>query len=135
MPDTPFTPKHIAPCGINCGVCYVHLRQKEACPGCWSDGIKPKHCISCSIKRCEHLADTESELCYECGLFPCRRIRQLDFRYRKNYKISLIANLQQIKQTGMFAFLKKENLKWLCTHCGNITSVHKNNCLHCGEEL
>ena len=28
----------IAPCGINCGFCMAHLRDKNKCPGCNSDG-------------------------------------------------------------------------------------------------
>ena len=24
----------IAPCGMNCGICYGYLREKNKCPGC-----------------------------------------------------------------------------------------------------
>lgn len=87
--------------------------------------------MKCLIKNCEYLSPTKSGLCYECEIFPCKRLKQFDYRYRKNYKFSLIANLKEVHVTGIAAFLENERVKWLCRSCGSITSVHKDNCLKC----
>jgi hypothetical protein len=39
--------------------------------------------------------------------------------------MSMIENLENIKQNGMKEFLKNEEARWACIECGNIVSVHK----------
>lgn len=134
--DQLFTCDLIAPCGMNCGVCIAYLRKKAPCAGCNNrSGNKPAHCIKCVIKNCEHLAKTESKLCIECEIFPCRRMKQLDYRYRKNYKESLIGNLKFINENGMGLFLETEQVKWTCRKCNKITSIHRESCIHCNEKI
>jgi hypothetical protein len=86
----------IAPCGMNCGTCIAYLRDKKPCPGCWGTDGKPKHCTTCIIKNCEYLASTDSRFCFECEKYPCTRLKSLDKRYRTNYQVSLIENLNRI---------------------------------------
>lgn len=125
-------PEMVAPCGINCSVCIAHMKSKNYCPGCHSlSGITRKSCLNCVIKNCEHLKETSSGFCYDCAQFPCRRLKQLDKRYRNNYKTSLIENLQIIQQQGLPVFLKSENKKWTCSNCGQTVSIHHNTCLNC----
>jgi hypothetical protein len=122
----------LAPCGINCGVCLGFLRDKNTCSGCWGpDNEKRPHCVVCSIKNCKHLALTESKFCYDCTEFPCRRIKQLDKRYKLKYKMSSIENLKDIKNFGIDAFMQKEKEKWKCTNCGGTICVHRGYCLEC----
>lgn len=130
-----FTEEDLAPCGINCGTCSVRLRKKNPCGGCRSAGFKPKHCSNCSIKNCEYLSVTGLQLCYKCKIFPCRRLKQFDYRYRKNYKFSLIFNLKEMQRLGINAFLDNEAVKWKCPVCGNAMSVHKDKCLVCEDKL
>ncbi len=129
-----FNREHIAPCGINCGVCIAYLRKKNPCCGCNENSLsKPKHCISCRIKNCDHLLKTKSGFCFECSKFPCLRIRQLDARYVKNYQTSLIHNLQEIQKNGVTVFLILENKSWICLFCGQVLSVHSDVCLACNK--
>ena len=88
----------IAPCGMNCGICIGHLRDKKPCGACFKidDVNKPKHCRSCSIANCEFLEKTKSGYCYECEKYPCRRLKNLDKRYRLKYGMSMIGNLNFI---------------------------------------
>jgi hypothetical protein len=126
-------PGMIAPCGMNCGLCIGHLREKRPCGGCFKidDENKPKVCRSCKIVNCEHLAETDSGFCYDCKKYPCTRLKDLDKRYRTNYGMSMIENLSYIKQNGLDEFLKKEAQKWKCTVCGFGLSVHRDYCLNC----
>jgi hypothetical protein len=122
----------IAACGMNCAICMAYLRQKNKCMGCnGPDMNKPKHCIVCSIKNCEELANSETKLCYTCKKYPCRRLKQLDKRYREKYAMSMIENLNNIRLEGMNAFLITENTRWRCPQCGENICVHNKKCYTC----
>ncbi|MGE5416074.1 MAG: DUF3795 domain-containing protein [Acidobacteriota bacterium] len=129
------TENMIAPCGVNCGVCYAHMRPKKTCPGCLStnENAKVNHCIRCKIKLCEGRENT-SVYCYDCVKFPCTRLKNLDKRYRTKYHTGLIANLEFVKHKGIKAFIKEEKKKWKCPHCGQKLCVHRDVCPNCGGE-
>ncbi len=44
----------------------------------------------------------------------------------------MIENLEQIERVGIRQFVRNENMRWTCTACGSIVSVHRPNCLECG---
>ena len=126
----------IAPCGINCGTCYAFLRDRNKCPGCRVySPLKPKTRHSCLIKTCALLAETGSQFCYDCGKLPCKRLNQLDKRYRLKYHTSLVQNLLTIKEVGMDKFLECEVYKWTCPGCGSALSIHIEQCMNCGFEI
>lgn len=130
--DETLNPQSIAPCGINCEICLAYLREKNKCEGCLGSGDrKPKYCLVCSIKNCDNLAITNSKFCYDCSKFPCSRIKQLDKRYRTKYKMSVIDNLQLIKDYGLVNFIQLEKVKWECKTCGGTICVHRGYCLDC----
>jgi len=123
----------IAPCGMNCGLCIGHLREKKPCGGCFrkDDENKPDVCRSCSVVNCEYLAKTESGFCFDCPKYPCRRLKDLDKRYSAKYGMSMYENLLFIKEKGLEKFLESEQEKWKCENCGAGLSVHRVNCLNC----
>jgi hypothetical protein len=122
----------IAPCGINCGFCKVHLRAKNKCVGCRTeDGFKPKHCIQCSINNCEYLSHTASGFCFDCEKYPCTRIKYIDKRYRTKYNLSLIENLDNIKKSGLNQFFISEKKRWKCSNCGGSICIHTRFCIDC----
>ena len=124
----------IAPCGMNCGICLAFLRDKNRCSGCREvSNHKPAHCKKCVIIHCESLAKTDSNFCYDCEKYPCRRLKQLDERYRRKYNMSMIENLEEIKNIGLEQFAERENKRWTCPNCGAIRCVHRDFCLNCKE--
>jgi hypothetical protein len=125
----------IAPCGINCGICVAFLRDKNKCYGCWGDDArKAKHCSVCKIKNCEHFSATDSRFCFDCPMYPCKRMKQLDQRYRIKYNMSNLENLQSVKELGEEAFIQLELIKWKCKECGGTICVHKGYCLDCEKK-
>ena len=94
---------------------------------------KPGYCRKCIIKNCELLAKTDSNFCYECSKYPCTRLKQLDKRYRTNYNMSMIENLDNIQKLGLDEFLILEQKRWTCTKCGGTICVHRGYCLNCGK--
>ena len=42
----------IAPCGMNCRLCYAFIRDKKPCPGCLEDDVhKSNACVTCRIRN------------------------------------------------------------------------------------
>lgn len=131
-------PEHIseiflAPCGVNCFVCYVHLKKKKSCNGCYGNDLnKPERCKNCKIKKC--VISKSIKYCFECGDFPCIIIKNLDKSYRKRYSVELLENVDLIKNIGIDYFMKKEIVKWLCIDCGGVITQHGNYCSECTEK-
>lgn len=125
----------IAPCGMNCGVCLAYLRDKRTCPGCRGDDAnKPASCVRCIIKNCETVKASPSGFCCECPKLPCKRLKDLDKRYRTKYGMSMLENLEFIREHGLSAFVNKENERWRCRTCGGVICVHRHFCSTCGEK-
>jgi hypothetical protein len=130
----------IAPCGMNCGVCISYLAMKNDintrgfkrtyCPGCRPRG---KHCTFMK-DQCDLVGKGLVQFCYECDKFPCKRLKNLDKRYRTKYHLSMIENLEYIKENGMEQFLEKEEAKWRCGECGGMICCHNGLCLECNVE-
>jgi hypothetical protein len=85
----------------------------------------------CSIRNCPTILNNSSHFCYECEKMPCKRLKQLDLRYRTRYGMSMIANLIGIKDHGMDAFLANQAKKYTCAKCGGLLCVHRSRCLTC----
>ena len=125
----------IAPCGMNCGTCLAYLREKNRCMGCTTlDKAKPATRLACKIKICEVRESLPSKFCYDCPSFPCKRLKQLDKRYRLKYNVSFIGNLLTIKEVGMDNFLTIESARRKCPSCGAVICVHRPQCLSCGYD-
>lgn len=122
----------IAPCGINCSLCYAYLREKNHCPGCrFDDAAKSKARITCAIKTCKELLSGKHQFCDTCETYPCYLIRRLDKRYKLKYGLSNIMNLKAIREKGIKVFLSEEKIKWTCSNCGAILCMHKKECMSC----
>ena len=129
--------KLIAPCGMNCRLCIAYQAMKNDLK---KQGFHRKYCLGCLPRgeNCNHMKDRCDLLgkglvrfCYECEDFPCSRLKNLDKRYRTKYHMSMIENLEFIKEHGMERFLEKEEAKWRCPECGDVISCHNGLCLHC----
>ena len=121
----------IAPCGMNCGICIGHLRDKNKCPGCrLMSETKSNYIKKCTIRNCPK----EVKFCSDkCDTYPCKRLNDLDKRYRTKYGMSMIENLENIKKNGIRKFVKNEKMRWRCK-CGNVICVHRDACIFCGRK-
>jgi hypothetical protein len=127
----------VAPCGMNCNVCAAYLASKHDVK---AQGIRMMYCIGCRPrdkpcaflkKGCGLLRGGEIEYCFECEDFPCKRLSAIDERYRTNFRMSEIDNLEYIRKNGIEEFLKAEEYKWRCQGCGGVTSCHNGICFEC----
>lgn len=124
----------IAPCGMNCSICMAFLRKKNKCNGCRAINTwNPKTRVECKIKNCEILNSQGMDYCHQCIRYPCTLIKHIDKRYKTRYNMSMIENLNAIKDNGIDEFKKGENEKWKCKGCGGVINVHKGICNVCGK--
>ncbi len=122
----------IAPCGMNCGICFAYLRETNKCPGCRGDDSgKPIKRLRCKIKTCKYNQLSGARYCFKCEKFPCDALKHLDKRYRTKYSMSMIRNLEDIKKIGIREFVRKERVRWACHECGGTICVHKKECCDC----
>jgi hypothetical protein len=119
---------------MNCALCMAYLRTKNTCPGCRvNDSSKARSCVECIIANCDNLNEARAKYCSKkCEKYPCRRLRDLDKRYRTKYHMSMIENLENIEKTGIRAFVRNEKVRWTCPECGGIICVHRSCCSNCG---
>jgi len=126
----------IAPCGMNCRLCWGYIREKNTCPGCRriesKESQKSKYRNTCKIRNCEQITNGKIKYCSKnCESFPCARLKQLDKRYSAKYGMSMIDNLNKINEVGIRNFIRNEKSKWICPGCGEMICVHKPTCLSC----
>lgn len=127
----------VAPCGMNCAICSSYLAFKNDLK---NKGVQMPYCIGCRPrdkkcaflkKRCSLLMNKKIEFCYECDEFPCNNLKKIDKRYRSNYHMSMIENLENLKESGISKFLEKEQKKWKCSKCGKLICCHNGICFNC----
>lgn len=127
----------IAMCGMNCSLCVSYQAMvndinkagfhRRYCPGCVDRG---KNCTFMK-EHCNKVAKGLVRFCFECDDFPCKRLKALDHRYKTKYNMSMIDNLNDIKDYGMSSFLAKQEKKWQCEKCGGVVSCHVKACIKC----
>ena len=127
----------IAPCGMNCSLCISYLAMKNDlkskgfsrsyCPGCLPRG---KNCTHMKTS-CDLLGIGLVRFCHECETYPCKRLKDLDKRYRTKYHMSILENLEHLKKYGMQSLLEKEEARWRCKKCVDVVCCHNGLCLSC----
>ncbi|MDD4876320.1 MAG: DUF3795 domain-containing protein [Dehalococcoidales bacterium] len=128
----------ITPCGMNCGICSSYLAFKYDIK---SNGIGMPYCIGCRPrdkkcaflkKKCDLLLQGKVQYCYQCDNFPCLSLQRIDKKYGSSFRMSMIANLEFIKEKGIMYFLEQEADKWKCPNCGAEICCHNGICFNCG---
>jgi hypothetical protein len=124
----------IAPCGMNCEICVGFFgytmsgnKRKIKCLGC---NLSGKSCAHLR-KFCKKLTKKEIEYCFECNEFPCTTLQRLDDKYRRRFGMSMVDNLEYIKENGMNNFLQSQEEKYKCHECGGVICVHNGKCYSC----
>jgi hypothetical protein len=134
---TAIDPALIAPCGMNCALCSGYLALKNDVK---NKGIRLINCLGCRPRNkkcaflkghCSKLSKGEVAFCFECASFPCGRLRTIDNRYRSRYRMSMIENLNFIKENGIEKFLEDQEETWKCQNCGELISCHNGLCFNC----
>ena len=125
----------IAPCGMNCAICSKYLSFRNH--------LKKSKCIGCRLRKeeCSYLfgkCDGKNHgfkegfcFCFECEQYPCKELKRVDTRYKKNYRMSVIENLEYIQKKGIQKFVESQFEKYSCGKCGELISIHNRRCFKC----
>lgn len=134
MPNGKIDAIMLAPCGMNCLVCYKHCYHKKPCAGCLnSDKGKPEYCRKCKIKDC--VSEKSLTYCFACAQYPCKLIKNLEKSYNKRYQASLVENGRFVQAHGLELFMEQQKAKYTCPQCGGVISIHDRECSECQEKL
>lgn len=91
-------------CGLNCGLCPMHIGNY--CPGCGGGAGNQ----GCKIARCS-LEHGSVEYCFQCGDYPCEKYIDIDkfdsFISHKNQK----ADLEKAKTLGIDTYNREQTEK------------------------
>lgn len=124
----------LAPCGMNCKVCYKHCYHKKPCPGCLNNDMgKPEHCRKCTVKDC--VRSKGYQYCFRCPEHPCRLIKNLEKSYNKRYRASLIKNSEFAREHGIEKLMERQREEYTCRKCDGIISLHDRECSEGQEKL
>ena len=129
----------LAPCGLYCGVCAVHIADRDnnvkfkerivnvykpytktiedvKCGGCLSDDDENifGFCRQCPIRDC--IIKKGFEGCYQCDEFPCKYINRFPIPVGK--KVILRA-VPFWREHGTEKWVESELERYRCPECGN----------------
>jgi hypothetical protein len=140
-PEDDMDEELIAPCGMNCAICSAYLALKHDVKGKGTrlpccEGCRPRNKRCAFLKMsCGLLANRTVKYCFECSDFPCRRLHHLDRRYRETFGMSMVQNLETIRDRGIERLLAEEEKKWKCPRCGGVVCCHNGACFECGLHM
>ncbi|MDG6229396.1 MAG: hypothetical protein QCH96_05470, partial [Candidatus Thermoplasmatota archaeon] len=93
------------------------------------------HTLYTIKKYCKKLTKKEVDYCYQCSDFPCSHLEKIDTLYRERYNMSMIENLEFIRDNGVKEFLKQQEKKYKCPDCNGVICVHNKICYSCGRSF
>ncbi|MFX1567816.1 MAG: DUF3795 domain-containing protein [Promethearchaeota archaeon] len=145
----------LAPCGLYCGVCAIHIADRDnnvkfkeilvdvykpfsktsediKCKGCLSENQDDifGYCKICPIRDCVKSKGFES--CYQCNDFPCKFIDKFPIPVGK--KVILRA-IPQWKELGTEKWVEAEEKRYHCPECGNSLFRGAKRCNKCKKSV
>ncbi len=104
-------------CGLNCGLCSMHIGNY--CPGCGGGpGNQP-----CAISRCSQ-RHGGIEYCYLCDEYPCEKYQGIDLLDSFITHRNQLKDFEKVKKIGLECYQaeleeKIEILKYLLANCND----------------
>jgi hypothetical protein len=145
----------LAPCGLYCGVCAIHIADKEnnskfkeilvdvykpfsksiediKCKGCMSENQEDifGYCKMCPIRDC--IKGKEIESCHQCDDFPCKYIDKFPVPVGKKV---ILRTIPQWKELGTEKWVEAEEKRYHCPECGNSLFRGAKRCNECKSSV
>lgn len=156
-------PDFIAPCGLYCGVCAIHIagrdnnqKFKERLVGLYQGGVPGKgtlpnsdqltpdsiHCSGClSDDRFMHCQQCEIRDCTtKKGYAGCHECDDFPCEYIDNFSMSvgkkvILRVIPYIREVGIEKWIEDEEARYYCPECGNKVFRGVVRCNQCQAEL
>ena len=126
-------PGMLAPCGLNCMLCYRHL-SKNPCPGCRARLGEPDvYRRKCVMRACA--AEQGIDHCGQCKKAPCKRLKAFERRYFEGYGVSPLSDARFAAQFGAEALVRRHRQTYACPDCGGVIDLHFGLCSSCGRRF
>jgi len=139
----------LAPCGLYCGVCSILIAHRDnnqkfkevlapvygcspeeiVCQGCLSDEVF-KFCRVCKIKSCT--LEKNYEGCHQCNDWPCSFFDELPLEIGKKV---IMRAIPQWREWGTEKWVKAEEKRYHCPHCGYALFRGAKRCRRCKEPV
>jgi hypothetical protein len=145
----------LAPCGLYCGVCAIHIADRDnnlkfktrlidvykpisktiddiKCSGCLSESQENifGYCQTCPIRDC--VLGKGFDSCYQCNDFPCKFIERFPIAVGK--KVILRA-IPRWKEIGTEKWVEEEEKRYHCPECDNSLFRGAKRCNKCGTSV
>ena len=145
----------LAPCGLYCGVCAIHIADRDnnlkfktrlidvykpisktiddiKCSGCLSENQENifGYCQTCPIRDC--VLGKGFDSCYQCNDFPCKFIERFPIAVGK--KVILRA-IPRWKEIGTEKWVEEEEKRYHCPECDNSLFRGAKRCNKCGTSV
>jgi len=146
-----------APCGLYCGACSIYIAGKRgdskrleqmavglaeyvgrvldvqdlACKGCLSE-VVALHCRDCTILSCAFEKGVTH--CVQCSVFPCKQITDFSNDGMLHHG-EVLDNVRRQRNIGIDAWIREQEGKWCCPHCGCAVDWYSGQCPDCGTTL
>ena len=131
-PPTEIDTEMLAPCGLNCMLCYRHL-GKNPCPGCRARlGEPDTYRRKCIMRAC--VLERGYISCADCAERPCKRRKTFQARCREGYGVDLNADAARLREIGAEAFLREQIAAHTCADCGHLIDLHYGRCSGCNKQ-
>ena len=122
----------LAPCGLNCLLCYRHL-GKNPCPGCRARKDEPEsYQHKCIMRAC--VLERGYFSCADCAERPCKRVKTFSKRYRDGYGVDLAADAELVRSLGAEALIQQQIASHTCETCVHLINLHDGKCSGCGKQ-
>lgn len=150
-------PRHLAPCGLYCGVCAVlyasrddNRKFKELLAGLYKgklpdsdnlsvedihcEGCLSEHpfgfCRTCGIKDCVRQKGIQG--CHQCSEFPCPLVESFPMPAGKKV---ILRTIPYWKEHGTEVFVRDEEARYVCPDCGNRLFRGARRCNRCKKAV
>jgi hypothetical protein len=152
-----YTPEHVAPCGLYCGVCRILAATQEndraflerlvkvyrrrfpeidaataddlLCDGCGSTK-RSVFCRECSIRECTQRKGFQG--CHECPDFPCPLIDGFPMPVGKTV---ILRTIPYWRSHGTEDWIAAEEKRYTCPECGQRLFRGAKQCRHCDSPV
>lgn len=128
----------LAPCGIYCGSCPS---LGKSCKGCGSDDKDQKRTSKwgCKIRVCCYETQ-KKDYCIECEQYPCKILKKklVDSHPgepRFEYRRDIFENFRKMNELGIEDYVRYQQKRWTCPHCGGTVYMYHYKCSQCGKEV
>ena len=108
---------NISVCGLNCGVCEIHLgtgdHERSECGACRGP-LEQHWSPDCEFVPCAR--EKGVDYCFQCGEFVCEKLKSFAEDPWPHHRRT-VENMKRMKEMGLEAWIEDQKKKGQCLFC------------------